>query len=65
MAQTLTIPQFADALGVSRTTVQRMIKDKKIKAVKQNPFAGRTSPLLIPIAELKRVQKLQNEPTKG
>lgn len=61
MVETLTIPEFASALGVSRTTVERMIKDRKIKAAKKNPFAGRTSPLLIPRSELQRVKKLQHE----
>jgi excisionase family DNA binding protein len=65
MATNLTIPQFADALGVSRTTVQRMIQNKAIKAVKKNPLAGRTSPLLIPASELARVKKLQNEQAKS
>lgn len=65
MNKTITIPEFADALGVSRATVERLIKDNKIKAVKKNPLAGRTSPLLIPAAELVRVKKLQNVTPKG
>lgn len=60
MTERITIPEFALALKVSRKTVERMIKQGKIKAVKKNPFAGRTSPLLIPVAELDRVKKLQN-----
>lgn len=65
MATNLTIPQFADALGVSRTTVQRMIQNKAIKAVKKNPLAGKTSPLLILASELARVKKLQHEQAKS
>lgn len=65
MAKTYTIPQLADALGVSRTTIQRMIKDKKIKAVKLNPFAGKTSPLLIPESEYKKIERLRNEQAKN
>lgn len=64
MAKHLTTSQFADALGVSRDTVERMIKMGKIKAAKKNPIAGRTSPLLIPDTELVRVKKLQNEQAK-
>ncbi len=60
MKNTVTIPEFAEALGVSRTTIERMIKNKQIKAVKKNPLAGRTSPLLIPASELERVKKMQN-----
>jgi excisionase family DNA binding protein len=60
MAKTLTIPQFANALGVSRTTVQRLIVAKKIKAVRKNPFGGATSPLLIPAEELTRAKKLRD-----
>jgi len=65
MTKTLTIPEFAEALGLSRTTIQRMIKDSKIKAVKKNPLAGRTSPLLIPASELERVKKMQNVSSKS
>jgi len=60
MAKTLTIPEFAVAAGVSRTTVEREIKKGNIKAVRKNPLAGRTSPLLIPVAELSRWKKLQD-----
>lgn len=65
MAKTLTIPEFADALGVSRDTVERLIKSGKIKAAKKNPFGGRTSPLMIPASELARAKKLRDEQTKG
>ncbi len=64
MKNTITISQFAEALGVSRSTVERMIKQNKIKAVKMNPLAGRTSPLLIPAAELERVKRLQSGTAK-
>lgn len=64
MAKTYTIPQFAEVLGVSRDTVERLIKIGKIKATKKNPFAGRTSPLLIPASELERAKKLQHEQAK-
>lgn len=58
MKKNITIPQFAVELGLSRTTIERMIKSNKIKAVKKNPLAGRTSPLLIPASELERVKAL-------
>ena len=64
MAETLTIPEFAEKLGVSRDTIERLIKSKKIKAVKMNPYAGRTSPLLIPASELTKALRLRNEQAK-
>jgi excisionase family DNA binding protein len=65
MAKTYTILEFANALGVSRDTVERLIKNGKIKAAKKNPFGGRTSPLMIPASELARAKKLRDEQTKG
>lgn len=65
MAKTYTIPEFADALGVSRKTIERLIKTGKIKAAKKNPFGGITSPFLIPASELARAKKLRDEQTKG
>lgn len=59
MTDYLTIPKVAEALGVSRATVQRLIKQGKIKAVKANPLAGLTSPYLIPTSELARILKLR------
>lgn len=64
MTKTMTIPQFADALGVSRKTVERLIKTKKIKAAKLNPFGGITSPLVIPASELTRAKRLRDEQAK-
>jgi len=64
MKQTVTTVQFAEMLGVSRDTIERMIKLGKLKAVRKNPLAGRTSPLLIPVSELERAKKLQNDQTK-
>jgi excisionase family DNA binding protein len=57
----MTIPEFAQEIGVSRKTIEREIKRGNIKAVKKNPFAGSTSPLLIPVAELKRWKKLREK----
>lgn len=65
MKNDLTILDFANALGVSRDTVERMIKNGKIKAVKKNPTAGKTSPFLIPASELARLKKLQHEQAKS
>jgi len=65
MTKYISIPTFADALGVSRTTVERLIRQRKIKAVKTNPLAGRTSPLLIPSEELARLLKLRNVKAKS
>jgi excisionase family DNA binding protein len=58
MKQPVTIAQFAEMLGVSRDTVERMIKQRKLKAAKKNPLGGRTSPLVIPASEVERVKKL-------
>jgi len=58
MDKTLTTVQFADALGVSRDMVERWVKTGKVKGSKKGPFPGRTSPILIPAAELPRVKRL-------
>jgi excisionase family DNA binding protein len=64
MKQPMTVNEFAEMLGVSRDTVERMIKQRKIKAVKKNPLGGRTSPLVIPAVEVERVKKLRNDQAK-
>lgn len=64
MVTTVTVQAFANEIGVSRDTIEREIKRGNIKAVKKNPFAGRTSPLLIPVAELKRWKKMQDGKAK-
>jgi len=61
MKKPLTVPEFADALGVSRKTIEREIKRGNIKAVRKNPLAGRTSPFLIPASELARALKLREK----
>lgn len=58
MKQNLTTVQFADALGVSRDTVERWVKTGKVKGTRKGPFPGKTSPFLIPVEELERVKKL-------
>ncbi len=65
MKKTYTTSEFAIALGVSRDTVERLIKKGKIKAAKRNPFGENTSPLLIPASELRRAKKLRNEQAKS
>jgi len=64
MKQTLTIVQFANALGVSRDTVERWVKTGKVNGQRKSPFPGKTSPFIIPASELERVKKLQNEQAK-
>lgn len=61
MKKILTTAQFADALGVSRDTVERWVKAGKVKGSRKGPFPGRTSPILIPAEELERVKKLMNK----
>jgi transposase len=55
---TITISKFAEEIGVARNTVSRWVQSGKVKGIKQGPFPGRTSPVLIPVSELERVKKL-------
>lgn len=64
MKNTYTTSEFAIVLGLSRDTIERMIKSGKIKAAKRNPFGGKTSPLMIPASELARAKKMRNVTTK-
>ena len=61
----VTIPEFAAKVGVSRFTVQKWVKVGKVKGRKRDPFQARTSPIYIPVSELKRVLKLMDENTNG
>jgi excisionase family DNA binding protein len=58
----LTVPEFAAELNVSRQTVSRWVQSGKVKGIKQGPFPGKTSPVLIPRSELERVKKLMEDP---
>lgn len=55
--KTVSVPEFAAALGVHRTTVAYWIKIGVIKAGKKNPFVNRPQ-YAIPESELKRVLAL-------
>lgn len=55
---TITVPEFAAEMNVSRQTVSRWVQSGKVKGIKQGPFPGKTSPVLIPVSELERVKKL-------
>jgi len=57
--------EFADALGVSRDTVERWVKFGKVKGQKAGPFPGKTSSILIPASELERVKKLLKNATQN
>ena len=57
----MTIPMFAEKVGVSRNTVSRWVQSGKVKGFKKDPFNGRTSPVFIPVSELERVLKLMKE----
>ncbi len=61
----ITIQEFADAIGVDRTTVTRWVQSGKVKGKKQGPFPGRTSPILISRSELERVKKLAEFPQEN
>jgi transposase len=58
---TVTVQEFADEIGVARNTVSRWVQAGKVKGIKQGPFPGKTSPILIPVSELERVKKLMDE----
>lgn len=58
MKKTLSTVEFADALSVSRDTVERWVKAGKVKGFRKGPFIGKTSPILIPAEELERLKKL-------
>lgn len=61
MTKTLTSREVADALGVSRDSVERWVKAGKVKGTRKGPFPGRTSPFLIPASEVERVKKLMQK----
>lgn len=56
--ETITVLEFAAQIGVARNTVSRWVQSGKVKGIKQGPFPGKTSPILIPVSELNRVKKL-------
>jgi excisionase family DNA binding protein len=56
--ETVTVQEFAAQIGVARNTVSRWVQSGKVKGIKQGPFPGKTSPILIPASELERVKKL-------
>lgn len=62
---TITVPEFAEQIGVTRFTVTKWVKSGKVKGIKQGPFTGRTSPILIPVSELERVKKLMEGDTES
>ena len=57
----MTVPMFAEKVGVDRNTVTKWVRSGKVKGFKKDPFNGRTSPIFIPITELERVLKLMAE----
>lgn len=57
----LTIPMFAEKVGVDRNTVSQWVRSGKVKGFKKDPFEGRTSPVFIPVSELERMLKLMKE----
>ena len=59
--ETITIPDFASEIGVSRFTVQKWVQSGKVKGKKSGPFPGKTSRILIPISELERIKRLIKE----
>ena len=61
----MTVPMFAEKVGVTRATVARWVQSGKVKGFKKDPFQGRTSPVFIPVSELERVLKLMAENEQG
>jgi predicted site-specific integrase-resolvase len=57
----MTVPMFAEKVGVNRFTVTKWVKSGKVKGFKKDPFDGRTSPIFIPVSELERVLKLMKK----
>ena len=60
----MTVPQFADAVGVRRETVTRWVQNGKVKGFKKDPFQAKTSPIFIPRSEIERVKKLMEQYTQ-
>jgi excisionase family DNA binding protein len=54
----LTVPEAAQALGVSYTTVWRMMRDGTIKSVQCRPRGSRKSKRRIPADEIKKLAKV-------
>jgi len=63
--ETVTVPEFAEKVGVERETVTRWVQSGKVKGKKKGPFPGKTSPILIPVSELERVLKLIEQSDKS
>ena len=63
-AETVTLLEFAEKVGVSRETATRWVRLGKVKGFKKNPFQARTAPIFIPISELERVLELIEEAQK-
>ncbi len=67
MKAELTTKQLAERWGVSHDSIVRWIRKGKIKARRGGLFVGLTSPFLIPISEVERVERdrLKRENTKA
>ena len=61
----VTVPMFAEKVGVTRETVTRWVQSGKVRGFKKDPFNGRTSPVFIPVSELERVLKLMKKAEQG
>jgi transposase len=61
----MTVPMFAEKVGVNRFTVLKWVRSGKVKGFKKDPFEGRTSPIFIPVSELERVLKLMEGKSQG
>ena len=62
---TVTVPEFAEKVGVSRETVSRWVRLGKVKGFKKDPFQAETAPVFIPVSELERVLKLMEKHAQG
>jgi predicted site-specific integrase-resolvase len=63
--ETITVPEFAEQVGVNRVTVSRWVQAGLVKGSKSGPFPGKTSRILIPVSELHRVLKLMDGESNG
>jgi len=64
MTKSYTIREVAAMLNVSHDAVTKWVKSGKVKGKKEGLLPGRTSPIMIPAEEVKRLKKARDEQTK-
>jgi hypothetical protein len=61
----LTLRQFAEEMQVSYWVAHGWVSSGKVKGYKKGPFPGKTSPIMIPAAEVTRVKELMSNESNG